>query len=232
MKILEALHVRRVQGLKVAFVGLFMLGILADARLGDSPKPRVGSVRGKVVLDLEGVRLSTLGPLVVFLDALEGKLNYEIPKDIPSIRQRNAKFSPTFLVITAGQSVSMPNDDTIFHNVFSYSKPNDFDVGIYPKDTSREVTFEHAGVVHIYCSIHSSMNGRIFVAPSPYFDEARSTGAFSISGVPVGRYRLRTWNAKLPESTCVVEVKEGEKATVEIVIRPSESGSGSPSPEK
>ena len=60
----------------------------------------------------------------------------------------------------------MPNDDVIFHNVFSYSTPNDFDLGLYPRGESRAKTFQYPGVVRIYCSIHESMNATIFVAPS------------------------------------------------------------------
>src|SRR2546425_11772208 len=151
-----------------------------------------GSVRGTVVVLVEGVRLADVGPLVVFLDGVAGALEYQVPSQVLRISQKNAKFSPSFLVVARGQTVEMPNDDTIFHNVFSYSKPNEKELGLYPKGESRSVTFPHAGVVRVYCSIHESMSATIFVAPSPYHVVAEASGAFAIPDVPPGRYRLRT----------------------------------------
>ena len=180
-------------------------------------------VRGHVTLSLPGMKLSQLGPFVVYLDAVEGKLDYPVPRGVPKIQQRNAKFSPAFRVITAGQTVEMLNDDAIYHNVFSYSRPNDFDLGIYPAGQSRSVTFAYPGVVKTYCSFHESMNGTIFVAPTPYFDVVRSSGAFSIRSVPPGRYRLKTWNGRLPETSRVITLAPGATLSHEIPL--AESGS-------
>jgi plastocyanin len=48
--------------------------------------------------------------------------------------QQSRRFSPDLVVIPAGSSVSFPNLDPIFHNVFSLSKAKSFDLGNYPKD--------------------------------------------------------------------------------------------------
>ena len=112
----------------------------------------------------------------------------------------------------------MPNDDAIFHNVFSFSKPNDFDLGMYPSGQSRQVTFKHAGVVKIYCSIHESMSGTIFVSPSPWFAVAKANGDFEIAGIPPGRHTLRVWNEKLPEATRSVTLDAGEHERVDIQL--------------
>jgi hypothetical protein len=40
-----------------------------------------------------------------------------------------------------GGSVTFPNMDPIFHNVFSLSKPKAFDLGNFPKGDTRTVTF-------------------------------------------------------------------------------------------
>jgi plastocyanin len=182
-----------------------------------------GSVRGRVVVELGDIRVSELGPLVVSLEGGASTPASELPTDTAVIHQKEASFVPAFLVVAPGQTVTMPNDDTIFHNVFSYSKPNDFDLGLYGKGTSRTVTFHHPGVVRIYCSIHESMNGLIVVAPSPYFDTADASGAFEIRNVPPGRYRLRTWNEKLPEAAAEVAVTAAETSMVEVRITEMDS---------
>ncbi|MBS1106586.1 MAG: hypothetical protein H6Q91_2088 [Deltaproteobacteria bacterium] len=156
-------------------------------------------VRGRVVLDLPGMQLADVGPVVVYLAAEPG-VSAPAPASTPELHQKHAAFVPRFLAIAAGQKVAMPNDDEIFHNVFSYSKPNDFDLGLYAAGQTREVAFQHPGVVKLYCSIHESMNGTIFAAPTPFFDVAGEGGHFTLRDVPPGTHRIRTWNEKLPDT--------------------------------
>jgi plastocyanin len=146
--------------------------------------------------------------VVVYLEPLGGSVP-AAPPERPVVRQRGARFDPGFLAIAAGQTIDMPNEDAIYHNVFSYSKPNDFDLGLYPSGQSRSVTFRHAGVVRTYCSIHESMNGTVFVAPTPLFAVPDEQGRFEIEGVPPGRYRLRTWCERLPATEREIEVGPG-----------------------
>jgi hypothetical protein len=134
------------------------------------------------------------------------------------VHQRDARFAPRFLAVAAGQTVEMPNDDAIYHNVFSYSKPNDFDLGLYPAGQSRSVTLRHPGAVNLYCSIHESMNGTIFVAPSPWFAVLGADGRFAIAGVPPGRYALSTWSERLPATRREVALRAGEALTLEVPL--------------
>jgi plastocyanin len=186
----------------------------------DAAAPQVGSLRGKLTLDLEGVRLADVGPIVIVLDGVDAPLKFDVPKEQARVRQKDARFVPSFLVVTAGQTLELSNDDRIFHNVFSYSKPNEFDLGTYSKGSSRFVTLRHPGLVHVYCSIHASMNAAIFVAPSPYFDLVSAMGKFDVQRIPPGNYLLRTWCAKLPELTRNVEIIADGATTVELTLRP------------
>jgi plastocyanin len=177
-----------------------------------------GSLRGKLRLAVEGSKLADAGPVVAYLEPLDGATPPPVPASVPRVNQKDARFSPQFLAIAAGQSVAMPNDDAIYHNVFSYSTPNEFDLGLYPAGESRKVTFRHAGVVRTYCSIHESMSGTIFVAPNAYFAVVRPTGEFEIRNVAPGRYRLTTWCERLPAAVREIQVPAGTGAAVELVI--------------
>jgi hypothetical protein len=110
----------------------------------------------------------------------------------------------------------MPNDDTIFHNVFSYSRPNDFDLGLYGAGEARSVRFRAPGLVRIYCSIHENMNGLIFVTPSSLYARPDGRGRYRIAAVPAGRYRLRAWSERLPLWTRDLELRPGQAADVEV----------------
>lgn len=201
---------RRTAGLTLAIVAL------ACAQIASGGEP--GEVAGRIDLEPAAANLAALRPVVIFLEAVGEAPGFEVPHEIPSIRQKNATFSPTFLVIAAGQTVNMPNDDWIYHNVFSYSKPNDFDLGLYAKGETRKVTFRYPGVVHIYCSIHESMAAVIFISPTPWFTIASDSGEFRIPDVPPGRYRLRTWNERLPSREQMIAVSPGRPAFANLAI--------------
>ena len=184
----------------------------ASAALAAGP-----DIRGRVELQVSGVSLAQVGPVVVYLEMLDGQA--EKPATDPAtMLQRNARFRPTFLIVMRGQAVEMPNFDAIYHNVFSFSRPNDFDLGLYPAGESRSIVFEHAGVVKMYCSIHENMNAPIFVAPGPHYTLIDPDGRFVLKDVPPGRYRLSTWCERLPSTTREVTVEAGRGVEVEIQL--------------
>ncbi len=193
----------------------WLAGSLAPAAAQDTA---TGSVQGTLRLRIEGAKIAEAGPIVAYLEPLDGTPRPPVPTARPRVNQKDARFSPQFLAIAAGQSVAMPNDDAIYHNVFSYSTPNDFDLGLYPAGESRSVSFRHPGVVRTYCSIHESMSGTIFVAPTAYFAVVRASGAFEIRDVTPGRYRLKTWSERLPETVREILVPAGSGAAVELTI--------------
>jgi len=195
---------------------LCLLGILLAGASEAQSDPTPASIRGRVSLGLPGTKLPDLGPIVVFLDAVEGELDRSAPRETVLVKQENARFSPSFRVVVKGQTVEMPNGDAIYHNVFSYSAPNDFDLGTYPAGESRSVTLAHAGVVKVYCSIHESMNATIFVAPSTHYALVRSGGSFSIPQIEPGRYRLRAWSEKLPLTSRLIKLSPGMDLDVEL----------------
>jgi plastocyanin len=126
------------------------------------------------------------------------KANGETPRPAPAhgkvISQRGKMFVPHVLVVPVGTKVAFRNDDPIFHNIFSLSKPNGFDTGLYKQGATYTETFRHPGAVQLLCNIHASMFGFVFVVDTPYYAEAEASGAFTIKGVPPGEYELQVWH--------------------------------------
>ena len=179
----------------------------------------VGELRGSVSLGVANVPLAAVAPIVVYLEALDATGGAGAPpRAVARMHQRDAHFSPPFLVVAAGQSVEMSNDDAIYHNVFSYSRPNDFDLGLYPAGESRKLVLRHPGVVKLYCSIHESMNATILVAPTRWFDVVNAKGGYALTGIPAGRYRAVVWTERLPATTRVIEIGAGEPRALDFVI--------------
>lgn len=73
------------------------------------------------------------------------------------VGQKNRAFSVNSLKVKVGDSVSFRNDDPFFHNIFSLSEVQSFDLGSYSQGQSRKVTFEKPGRVDVECAIHPEM---------------------------------------------------------------------------
>jgi plastocyanin len=138
----------------------------------------------------------TLGPggAVIWLRRTNGDTPRPAPAKGKVVNQRNKSFMPHVLAVPVGSKVDFRNEDAIFHNVFSLSRPNDFDTGLYRQGASYTQTFKKAGPVQILCNIHSSMLGYVYVVDTPYYTQADATGAFTIKGVPPGEYDLAIWH--------------------------------------
>src|SRR5262245_29987882 len=86
-----------------------------------------GTVRGKLIVRRpEGAEAR---PVVVYLTGF----TEPAPAPIATIVQRDKRFSPALVAITAGQSVAFPNGDPFLHNVFSPTPSRRFDLGSFPK---------------------------------------------------------------------------------------------------
>ena len=132
--------------------------------------------------------------------------------------QRNLRFDTGVIVIPIGSTVEFPNYDPIFHNVFSLSKAQPFDLGFYPRGQSRSVKFNRPGVVQVYCHIHSNMYAAIVVTDSPWFAKPASDGSFSWTGVPAGHYRLTAWHNIAGLHAIDVTVPDTGKVDVSIRV--------------
>ena len=196
-------------------------GPTAGAPLPDLPaRSGPGEVSGAVALDVPGVRLDDLGPLVAYLEPKgDAAVELPAPTTVPRISQRGARFEPAFMVVSAGQTVAWPNDDRIAHNVYSTSAPGPFDLGLYPQGEERRLKLEAPGVMRIHCSVHSAMNALILVTPTPLWAIVEgSDGSFRIPRVPAGDYVLTIWNDVLPERKLEVVVEPEQTTKVNLPL--------------
>jgi plastocyanin len=69
------------------------------------------------------------------------------------------------LKIKVGDTVRFRNMDPYFHNVFSLSDAQIFDLGSYPRGQSKAVKFLKPGKVLVECAIHPQMHMVVEVKP-------------------------------------------------------------------
>jgi plastocyanin len=133
------------------------------------------------------------------------------------MEQRNGRFNPDLVVIPVGSKVEFPNSDPIFHNVFSLSGTQPFDLGFYPQGQSRTVRFNRGGIVQVYCHIHANMYAAIVVTSSPWHGKPSPDGCFSWSNIPPGHYRVVAWHKVAGVSQADVNIPSS--GTAEVTIR-------------
>jgi hypothetical protein len=125
--------------------------------------------------------------------------------------QKDKRFVPHVLAVPLGATVEFRNDDDLFHNVFSLSRPNDFDLGLYKGGLAREQVFSTPGPVQLLCNIHASMNGWVYVVDSPYYAQADASGRFTVKNVPEGVWKAEVWH-EWSTRTVTRELKVGPGA--------------------
>ncbi|HEX5059974.1 MAG TPA: carboxypeptidase regulatory-like domain-containing protein [Kofleriaceae bacterium] len=186
----------------VVFVG--------DAR----SKPSTGSVRGTVTINAKGKAKSDKKGVVVYLEGVAG--TPPVPKDHAIIRQREKQFEPPLTIVVKGTTIDFPNEDKIFHNVFSVSRPARFDLGLYKSGTAKSVEMKRSGTVDVYCNIHPEMIAKVKVLDNAYYTITGADGAFRIDNVPAGEYPVVAWLPTGDEAKGTVTVKAGEAAEVKL----------------
>src|SRR5262245_17266491 len=154
----------------IALVGLGAIGELGGVARADG-----GTVKGTVkVVDAEGKPTSAEGAIVYVVGFTETP-----PSKPATIAQKNKRFVPDLVAVTAGQDVAFPNNDTTLHNVFSRSTTRPFDLGQYKKGESKTKSFPKPGVVDVYCNIHPEMAATIVVVPNNAHAAVAADGSFS-----------------------------------------------------
>ena len=201
-----------------------------------SQAPDIGTITGRVTLTtaVRGVPLASnvyqpravgrhaagQGPeiqnVVVYLKGavFQGVL----PTARHEIEQRNETFAPRVTVVTRGSVVAFPNDDPYFHNVFSLSRAGTFDLGRYRQGQSREQQFTKAGLIKVFCHIHSHMSASIMVLDHPYFAVPRADGSFTLPDVPAGKYTIVGWHERVGERSGTIDVQAGRTASIDLSL--------------
>jgi plastocyanin len=218
----------------VAFVCSAAFAFMTTGRTAIAARP--GAIRGRVELRrvaLPAERRPNVGELgtpagrdvpdllrsVVYLESAPRGAFETNDGGHAVMDQRNESFVPHVLAITTGTTVDFPNSDRFYHNVFSFSKTKTFDLGRYAAGHSRPVRFDRAGIVRVFCDIHSHMNAFILVFSHPFFALTDADGRYRIENVPPGTYGVVAWNEGTPSETKSVTVPDGGIGELDFTIR-------------
>ncbi len=188
------------------------------ALLSPSPVPAAGSVSGRVTLTRSGSPVADASRVVVWIEGAHRAAEAVVHASMKSERKR---FTPRVIVVSRNESVDFPNVDPIYHNVFSVSGANRFDLGLYRAGGSESKTFEQPGLVRVYCNIHPQMIGFVMVVDSDFAQVTGPDGTFHFDGVPAGPHPLKVWHEEggdAAETSVVVHSRADTRAAPALDI--------------
>jgi plastocyanin len=153
---------------------------------------------------------------VVYLEGVDSDVT--LTPETVTITMKRKAFSPHLAVIPVGGTVEFPNQDPIYHNVFSVSAPNKFDLDLYKKPESGSWTFQHPGVVKVYCNIHPQMRAVVVVRDNPWYTRAGKDGSFRLEDVPAGTHTLTAWHERANTASTEVTVSDGQTVSTSLTL--------------
>ena len=139
--------------------------------------------------------------VVVWLTPLPESTQNQVGKQRHQLLQKHRSFFPHLLVIQVGSAVDFPNQDPLFHNVFSLFEGKRFDLGLYEAGSSRSVAFNRPGISYIFCNIHPEMSAVVVALNTPYYGISDRKGMIRIPNVPYGRYQMQVWHERVLPDT-------------------------------
>ncbi len=140
--------------------------------------------------------------------------------------QKDCRFFPHALVLRAGQTLKILNDDSVSHNTHTYAARSDvnFNKIIPPHFTAGE-DFKYqkseAKPVEVKCDIHTWMRAYQMPLDHPWAAVTGPNGEFEIKNVPAGTYKFQVWHEGAGgggylDRNLEVTIKPGEVTTKDI----------------
>ncbi len=171
-----------------------------------SPGHAGGELLGRVTLLLPPAVKVDPGGIVVWIPGVTISDPAATP---PTVTSKDKRFEPRILAVAQGSKVTFPNVDSIYHNAFSLSPGNAFDVGLYRKGASRDATFRTPGIVRVYCNIHPDMAASVVVVDGNAYAVVATDGTYRISGLPPGSHEVHIWSDLAGEQSAALVFQAG-----------------------
>ena len=201
-----------------AFGGTIQGKVIAQARPEAMADIKAGKYQNRKYKFLERIDYDSLKDFVVYIDQPVTGFSTKSDKSVQIVIQKDAIFKPHVLPIMVGTTVEWPNNDDIYHNVFSMSEAKPFDLGFYRTNETKRITFDKPGRVDIFCSIHTKMSCVVLVIENPFFALTDRNGDYKITGIPSGTYKVKAWHERLPAQMKTVTVTEMEDSAADFIL--------------
>lgn len=149
-----------------------------------------------------------LSGMVITLEPVNNQVGRDIlpKKQTTQIKQQGRQFQPFIQVASTNQRVDFPNADPVAHHVYSFSKPNSFELPLYHKNNDAQHTFKQPGTVVLGCNIHDWMLSYLFITDAPFYGQVQNK-RLQLNDIPSGHYQLKLWHPGMPSEEPTQEIK-------------------------
>ncbi len=155
--------------------------------------------------------------VVIYLKKVKGK--YSAPEKHVQLDQKYLQFTHRVLPVLKGTTIDFTNHDPVYHNVFTNSQANKFDLGRKRKGETVSVKMTSSEVpVKVYCEIHAAMKAYILVLDNPFFTTVGPGQTYEISGIPPGTYTMVAWHDYWEPVERKVKIKKGKATQADITL--------------
>lgn len=169
--------------------------------------------------EVQPVRVDSHGGLadavISLVDIRRGKA--VVVSSPPTLDQRGCAFTPHVLLTPTGATVQVLNSDPLTHNVHTAAFDNRSVNRTQP--TGLEVVdlqFDQPEIVKIKCDLHPWMTAWIVVTDHPYHAVTNEAGAFELSDIPPGSFRLQVWHETLGIRDQTVTITAGDTTDLTV----------------
>lgn len=186
---------------KVAFTGT----VPEPKKVDTSADPACGKANPNLTTEDTVVADGKLANVFVYIKegtTADGKkiadYTFAVPSAAVVLDQQGCHYKPHVLGVMANQKISITNSDPTTHNIHPQPKINkEWNQSQAANAAPIEQTFNRAEVVvPVKCNQHPWMKSYVGVLKHPFFAVSGTDGAFTIKGVPPGKYTVAAWQEK------------------------------------
>ncbi len=155
--------------------------------------------------------------VVIYLKKVKGRFSPPT-KHVP-LDQKYLQFTHRVLPVLRGTTVDFTNHDPVYHNVFTNSQSNKFDLGRKRNGETVSVKMTKSEVpVKVYCEIHAAMKAYVLVLDNPFFTTVGPDQTFEIKGIPPGTYTMVAWHDFWAPVEQKVRIKKGKTTQADVTM--------------
>ena len=154
-------------------------------------------------------------------------------KDLPTVRRYDlmndhCTLDPHLQVMLTSGTLNVGSEDRVQHLDRFIDVATGETVALAPFNDEGEVvpldhTFTKPAEIEVVCDLHPSSLAWLAVLDHPYYATTGSAGAFSIDGIPPGRYHVRAWHPAVGIADDSVTVIAGKPVTLALRLLPKSS---------
>lgn len=139
------------------------------------------------------------------------------------VSNTSCRLEPRVQAVMAGGTLNVRNRDAIPQRTRVRRQDSRLTLAVIAQTDFGQVVpddrvLARPGLLELTSDLHPWTRGWIAVFDHPYFDVTTSDGAFSLEGVPPGRYTLAAWHERLGRIEQQVTVGVGERVTVNLTF--------------